>query len=371
MAGERFVALAAEVADAFQPSGDDLPRANLDRAIARGVPALTVPVADGGLGANLLEFARYQARLARGDGATALILAMHHMLIGGEAEAGLWPHAEWAELCRAAVDRGALVNSAATEPGSGSPSFGGLPQATAEPDGGAWRVSGRKAYTTGAPALAFVRVSARVSSAGREPFGARFLVRLPEAGVTIDATDWEPIALRAAANHTLVFDGARATFLYPETGRGCEGTVWFQVAVAATYLGIGQAAYEAAADQVRTRRTGTGPLRDIESVRLRLGRLGATLMVARQNLFATCAGWLEQPPERRPELVGAFGLAKVVAVNAAADAAADAIRLAGAVGLGADLPFGRYLAETRAGLSHPPVDDVAYLKLAADELGSA
>jgi len=91
-------------------------------------------------------------------------------------------------------------------------------------------------------------------------------------------------------------------------------------------------------------------------------------MVARQNLFATCADWLELPAERRVELTGAFGLAKVVAVNAAADAAAEAIRLAGAAGMSTHLPFGRYLSETRAGLAHPPVDDVAYLNLATDEL---
>ena len=359
----------------------ELPRENLERAAAAGVLALTVPRELGGLGADLHQFARYQERLARGDGATALILAMHHMLIGGEAESGLWPPKSFAEVCRAVIDDRALINAAATEPGAGSPSMGGLPRSVAEPQEppgapqtppAAWRISGRKAYTTGAPALTFMRVSARVERAGGEPYGARFLVRMPAPGVTIEL-GWEPAALGAAASHTVIFDRTPATFLYREDRRGCEGTVWFHVAIAATYLGIGQAAYEAGRDYVRARPAGGGEghLSDIESVRLRLGRSRGELMVARRNLFATCAEWADLPSTRKQELAGAFALAKVTAVNAAASAAGQALRLAGAGGLDRALPMERFLRETRAGLAHPPVDDVAYLALAKEELESS
>jgi alkylation response protein AidB-like acyl-CoA dehydrogenase len=67
-------------------------------------------------------------------------------------------------------------------------------------------------------------------------------------------------------------------------------------------------------------------------------------------------------------LVSSFALAKSVATNAAAAAADGAMRLAGAAALDSALPFERYLRETRAGLSHPPVDDVAYLGLAKEDL---
>ena len=359
----------------------DLPRSNLERAAARGVLGLTVPRELGGLGADLHQFARYQERLGRGDGATALILAMHHMLIGGETESGLWPPGSFAEMCRAVVEEGALVNSAASEPGAGSPSMGGLPGSIAESPGPAqglqaasaeWRVSGRKAYTTGAPALTFMRVSARVEPEDNEPYGARFLVRMPAPGVTIEP-GWEPAGLAAAASDTVVFDRTPATFLYREDRRGCEGTVWFHVAVGSTYLGIGQAAYEAGRDFVRARPAGgsRGTVSDVESVRLRLGRSRGDLMVARRNLFATCAEWVDLPGPQKQALAGAFALAKVTAVNAAASAAEQALRLTGAAGLDRALPMERFLRETRAGLAHPPVDDVAYLALASEELDSS
>jgi alkylation response protein AidB-like acyl-CoA dehydrogenase len=369
-----------------------LPERNLALARERGLPALTVPRELGGWGADLATFARYQERIARGDGATALILAMHHMLIGGEAESGLWPKAAWEAVCEAAVARGALGNSAASEPGAGSPSLGGLPSTRAErsadagpgaarpgpgggaaipgPDGG-WRLTGVKAWVTGAPALGFLRVSARVEEPGREPSSARFLVWAGAPGMRI-GEGWDPVALRASASEEVGFDQTPATFLYPEDARGCEGNVWFQVAIAATYLGIGQAAYECARDHVRRHApAGLGrPLAQLEAVRLRVGRLRGLLMVARRNLFATCDEWAGTPPQRRPELVTAVSLAKVTAVGAAVEAAEGAARLAGGAAMYRDLPLERHLREVRAGLSHPPVDDVAHLSLAAEELDS-
>jgi alkylation response protein AidB-like acyl-CoA dehydrogenase len=383
---EDFLALAAELASEFaltsaeHDRSGELPQGNLRRAAERGALLLTVPTELGGLGADLHQFGCYQERLARGDGATALILAMHHMILGGEAETRLWPAESFAEVCRAAREEGALINSAATEPGAGSPSMGGLPGTIAEPeDPGAaavplsrWRITGRKSFTTGAPALAFMRVSARVGPTRGEPYAARFLVRLPAPGVSIEP-GWDPAALKAAANDDVIFERVPAVMLYREDQRGCEGNIWFQVAVAATYLGIGQAAYEAGRDYTRSRKAGgrDGTVSDIESVRLRLGRSRGELMVARRNLFATCAEWVDLPRARKEELVAAFSLAKLTAVNAAAAAAEQAVRLAGAAGLDRALPLARFLRETRAGLTHPPVDDVAYLALAREELDGA
>src|SRR5205807_1685560 len=136
-----FGEIADELAAVFRDAGAAHDRAgsppleNIAAARNAGVLALTVPTEHGGWGADLFQFAEYQERVARGDGATGLILAMHHMLIGGEAESGLWPAADFAEVCHAAVAEGALVNAAGTEPGAGSPSHGGLPQTVAEPAG--------------------------------------------------------------------------------------------------------------------------------------------------------------------------------------------------------------------------------------------
>ncbi|MDP9326423.1 MAG: acyl-CoA/acyl-ACP dehydrogenase, partial [Candidatus Dormibacteraeota bacterium] len=207
MSQDRFVDMAAEMANEFAATSAEhdrtgkVPHQNLKFARHRGAPALTVPVEYGGMGANLLDFARYQERLGHGDGATALILAMHHMLIGGESESRLWTDGTFERVCRAALERGALVNAVATEPGKGSPSRGGLPDTTAAPTGGtdsagsavdnAWVLNGVKAYATGAPELGFLRVSARVDPPDGEAHAARFLVEMPAAGVRIVEPAWD------------------------------------------------------------------------------------------------------------------------------------------------------------------------------------
>jgi len=375
MAPEDLLALAAQLASEFQVGAAErdrtgaLPVEGIESARRAGVLALTVPASHGGWGADLAAFARFQERVARGDASTALILAMHHMLVGGEAEAGLWPAAEWDEVCDAAVAAGALINAAATEPGAGSPSHGGLPATEAAHVAGEWRLTGRKAYTTGAPLLRYVRVAARVDAAAGEPYSARFLVSLPAEGATV-LNEWDPVALKPSGGEDIVFEGTPARLLYREDRRGCEGNVWFQVAIAATYLGVGQAAHEAARDYAAGHRPRAleGPISDLDAVRLRLGRVRGRLLVARRHLFAVADEWVGLPRAAREGLVNAVALAKVTATEAAAFAAEEAMRVAGAAGLDRSLPLQRYLRETRAGLAHPPVEDVAYLALAREDL---
>ncbi|MHB8510132.1 MAG: acyl-CoA dehydrogenase family protein [Candidatus Dormibacteria bacterium] len=346
------------------------PRANLELARSRGVLGLTIPVEFGGWGVGLGGFARYQHTISAGDGSTALILAMHHMLIGGEAEAGLWPPAGFRELCESILREGRLVNSAATEPDSGSPSHGGMPKTRAlRTRDNEFALTGTKVYTTGAPVLGYIRVSATVSEGQAEPYGARFLVTLPCPQVRVGG-GWNPAALRASVGEDINLDQAPATFLYREDRRGCEGNVWFQVAIASTYLGIGWAAFRAGLEYTRNRRPAgmPGPVSDLDAVRLRLGATRGALMLATRNLLSTCDEWDATPRTARPELVSSFGLAKVACVNAAAGSAEQAVRLAGGAGLSRDLPLERYLRETRAGLAHPPVDDVAHLALARELL---
>ena len=75
---------------------------------ASGYLALTVPQEFGGCGANALEVALAQERLARGDGAAALAATMHLGHIGILAQTRTWPPAQFERLCREVVTEGAL-----------------------------------------------------------------------------------------------------------------------------------------------------------------------------------------------------------------------------------------------------------------------
>ncbi|MCB0042820.1 MAG: acyl-CoA dehydrogenase family protein, partial [Caldilinea sp.] len=102
-----FLQLADRLAEAFaerageQDRSGEFPYANFADIRAAGLPALVVPVEFGGWGGDLLDAIMVAEHLARGDGSTALSFVMHMQTIGSAVEAGGWPQAPLAELCRA------------------------------------------------------------------------------------------------------------------------------------------------------------------------------------------------------------------------------------------------------------------------------
>ena len=153
-----------------------------------GLPALVVPQEFGGWGANLLESTLTMETLAQGDGSTALSFVMHVQVVGGVAEivAGAaadeerssWPPSLFAQICRDAVEQGALINSVATEPNLGSPSRGGLPETTAAPvrENGktVWLVNGLKTFASLSPEMDYFIIPAALQDGSGHV--ARFVI---------------------------------------------------------------------------------------------------------------------------------------------------------------------------------------------------
>ena len=80
---------------------------------------------------TLLELVQLQETIAQGDGATALGIGWHMSVMKNLAEKRNWVDSTFKELC-AKVLNGALINSAATEAQTGSPTRGGKPQTKAK-----------------------------------------------------------------------------------------------------------------------------------------------------------------------------------------------------------------------------------------------
>ena len=148
--------------------------------------------------------------------------------------------------------------------------------------------------------------------------------------------------------------------------RGVFHSAWFGLCVAAVYLGVGEGAREALTRWAVERKPGDGgtAVADIPSVRLRLGRLDAELRAARILLLEVARRWdAAADADGRERLLPDIALAKVKATGAAAYATDEALRIAGGPGFlhGA---LERAFRDARAGLIHPPLDDVAYLEFA-------
>jgi len=374
-----FMALADRLAAEFAPRAAEhdrnntFPFENFRAMRETGYLALTVPAEFGGGGADPLEFALAQERLARGDGATALSSAMHLSLVGRIGEVRTWPTPVLSSLFSDIVENGALINAAHSEPDLGSPSRGGLPSTTAirTPDG--WRISGRKSWASLAPALTYANILAAATEEGQQPRRANFLVPTSNPGFRVIET-WDNLGMRATASHDIeltdVAVGPEA--LLPPDGSDVpgDGRGWSGFGVPAVYLGIAGAARDAAVAYARERTPNgmSGPIAELPTVQRNVAEIELLLLQARSVLFDTAEEWVRYP-ERREDLTWRIAAGKYLVSNHAVRVTDLALRVTGSAGLAKSMPLERYYRDVRTALNMPPIDDIALTTIGKAALG--
>ena len=362
-----LLALARGLAPAFAERAGEhdregsFPFENFEELRRSGYTAASVPEEYGGGGYGLDDVALAHLALAKGDGSTAIGLAMHLMLCGGEGQSRAWPEAARARIFDEVVRDGALLNNAAAEPELGSPQGGGRPRANVTPDGpGRWRLSGHKVFTTAAPALTYFITYVAVEDGSGET--ARVAVHRDLPGVRVKET-WDALGMRASGSDDVHFDRVSvgdADFLSrsnPAARREATPAAWFPILVGATSLGVAEAARDYAVRFARERRPlgAAGPIASIPHVREQIGRIGATVMAARALLLQTAEDW-EQHPGERGRMGPAIAATKRLATNSAVEVVEIAMRVVGGVALHRSEPLERYFRDVRSGLVNPPIE---------------
>jgi alkylation response protein AidB-like acyl-CoA dehydrogenase len=134
----------------------------------------------------------------------------------------------------------------------------------------------------------------------------------------------------------------------------------WSLTIAAVYLGIGQAACDAACDYANGRVPPSlgKPIAELPHIQQWIGQMQVALDAARAVLYDTARAWVEHA-ELRPTLGAALAASKFLATNAACSATDTALRVAGGFSLTRALPLERYFRDARAGLFNPPQDDLA------------
>jgi alkylation response protein AidB-like acyl-CoA dehydrogenase len=349
------------------------PFETIDELKASGYAALTVPEEFGGRGANPLELALAQERLARGDGSVGLGSWMHLGLVARQATTRTWPAEVFARVCREIVRKGALINSAASEPALGSPSRGGLTSTTAARTDGGYRINGRKSWASLAPALEWAIVMAAVEDPGQLARRANFLIPMVTPGLQIDYT-WDTVAMRSTGSHDLVLEDV----LVPEDARlpgeevaGIGDPRIWTVVSGAVYTGIAVAARDFAVEFARGRRPSGqqgASIAEYQAVQHRVAEMDMLILQARSLVYGTAEAWVERP-ELREAIAWQVNAAKYVATNNAIRVTDLALRVVGSAGLARGLPLERYFRDVRAGLGNPPMDDIALTLIGKAALG--
>jgi alkylation response protein AidB-like acyl-CoA dehydrogenase len=270
-AGKRFVELAEEHAADFATRADQhdregsFPFENFEAMKQSGFLTATVPEEFGGLGLNSIhDLGVGLNRLGRGDGSTAIAATMHltFALIGfrilrSAREAGDDQLAALASGVLKPLGSGIIAMGNATEPGTDIRHP--LTEAT-RVDGG-WSISGRKIFGTLSPLANLFFVTART----RQPDGTYLsgFALVPRGAPGQEIKDnWDALGMRASGSNDIVYENC----IVPENlfvvggawGEQSEQGLIMSTAgtypLAATFVGIAEAARDIVVEMARTRR---------------------------------------------------------------------------------------------------------------------
>lgn len=333
---------------------------------AAGLFGLMVPQRCGGIGAGFADYARVATELARGNGATALVFNMHASVTGAltavtddlASSLGI-PDAALAardRLLRAAAE-GAWYGVAMSERGAGSRLSALSTVYEQVPQG--YHLKGSKTFCSGVGYADGYLVAARNGDQV-----SQFLVPSTSDGLVVEET-WDSLGMRATASHDLHLDVAvPADALLG----GVEGLAlvaaqlmphWMVASYAAVYVGVAQAAVDAAVAHVAGRGLGGLP-----AVRARIGRADAAVAAARMAVLEAARRVDEAPGD--PETNRWVWRAKLLAGTTAQDVAASMLEAAGTSATRRGHPLERIYRDARCGSLHPATSDVC-----ADWLGIA
>ncbi|HEY0807093.1 MAG TPA: acyl-CoA dehydrogenase family protein, partial [Pseudonocardiaceae bacterium] len=308
------------------------PAADFADLRSAGLLGLMVPARLGGPGATFADYTEVAATLAAGAGATALVFNMHASVTGALAQTpdevirafGV-PESFFAARDRVLTDAlgGRLYGVAMSERGAGS-RLSALTSSYTRTDDG-FRITGSKAFVSGAGYVDGYLVAAKAAGI-TPPVVSHFLVPAGD-GVTVEPT-WDSLGMRATGSHDVHFD---VTVGPDALLGGVEGLAlllaqvmpqWLVASYAAVYVGVAQAAIDAAADHLRQRNLHTLP-----AVRARIGRADATVAAARLAV-AEAARRVDAAPGE-PDTNRWVWRAKLLAGDAAASVASSMLEAAG------------------------------------------
>ncbi|MRH44678.1 acyl-CoA dehydrogenase [Aquibacillus halophilus] len=337
---------------------------NLKDLKSEGYVTLPLPEKYGGQAISLYEFLLLQERLAVGDGSTALSIGWHMGVIMELSEQKLWTQEKFEMIASEIGEKGKVINRAASEPATGSPTRGGIPETRAVRDGDYYILNGRKTFTTMASVLDYYIVTAFVED--KKAVGS-FLIEKDHPGVKVEHT-WDTLGMRGTGSDDLVLENVKLTedlLVEISTATPKRSPKGWLLHIPACYLGIAIAARNDAVEFAKTYQPNSlsTTISEVPHVKQKIGEMDLKLLQARHFMYAVAEKW-DTRVEERENLGPELAAVKTTATNIASEVVDLAMRIVGGRGLSKKLRFEQYYRDVRAGLHNPPMDDMVIQMLA-------
>ncbi|RWZ52347.1 acyl-CoA dehydrogenase [Halobacillus fulvus] len=330
-------------------------------------PSLSLPVSYGGEDLSLYEFLLLQEKIAEGDGSVALSIGWHVGIMKELSDDHVWKKKDYERLVKQVADEQVIVNRAATEPATGSPTRGGIPETTAVRDGDEYVVTGRKTFTSMANHLDYYIVSAYVEDLDTVGW---FLVDRHQPGVSVEKT-WDTMGMRGTASDDLILNEVELSVddLVEVKQEGKPAPKGWLLHIPACYLGIAVSARNDAIQFAQSFQPNSldTTISEVPHIQDKIGEMEWKLLQAHTFLYSVARKWDEEP-EQRPTMGPELAAVKLAVTNTANEVVDLAMRIAGGRGLSRKNSFEKYYRDVRAGLHNPPMDDAVVQMLAKQAL---
>ena len=323
---------------------EEFPRENLRGIADLGFMGLTVDQAYGGGGGGYQQLSVVIEELARGCAATS-VAHLAHLSLATSCIAVFGSEEQKGRYLPDLASGKRLAAFCLTEPGSGSDAAD-MSTLAARANGG-YQLNGAKTFITNGPEADMLVVFASTDRPQRAHGVSAFIVHGDAPGLLVNPQKGK-MGMRASSTAELVFTGCPV----PEEDRlGQEGDGFTiamtvldssRISVAAQAVGIGQAAFEAAARYSQQRQTFGKRLADHQAIQFMLADMATQLSAAR--LLTRHAAQLKDAhlPHGQES-----AMAKVFASEAAHFACDRALQIHGGYGYFKDNPVERYFRDAR------------------------
>ncbi len=337
-----------------------------------GVLGMSVPEADGGLGASAVAFALVLEELAAAWPSLAVGVSVNSGIVR-DSIARLGTAEQKRAFFPQLSDGRGLASFCLTEPAAGSDAAS--LRATARRDGADWIIDGQKLFVTSARYAPFFIVLARVGSAepARPHAGiTAFLVPATAPGVVV-GTPEHKLGLQASDTSAVTFDAARvpATAMLGTEGKGFSqvamaGLDAGRIGIAAQAVGIARGALALAVGYAKERRQFGAAVASFQAIRFSLAEVRTEVEAAR--LLVLRAAWAK---DRGAPYTREAAQAKLYASEAANRATYACLQVFGGYGYMRAYGIERYFRDARATTIYEGTSEVQRMVIARALLSAA
>ena len=321
------------------------PQESFDACREMELPALWVPEAYGGAGADMVTQSIMAEEVARGCASTSVTMLISKL--------GMLPVMNFAseEIKRSYLPRIATGEIQASyclsEADAGSDVV--AMRARAVRDGDDYILTGAKYWITNAGVSETYTVFAKTDPDAGHRGITCFLV---EKGWGVQFPKHEDkLGLRASPTGEVVFDGVRVPASHRVGAEGQGFTIAMHTldrsrpTIGAQAVGIAQGAIDYAAQYMKGRSAFGGPISELQGLRFMLADMAIRTEAARALVYRACATIDDGDPDGTLSYLGAA--AKSYAADTAMSVTTDAVQLLGGYGYTKDFPVERFMRDAK------------------------